>query len=124
MKPATNLICNLLAILCIPVALTYYIFIAFNVTVLLAIPVKEFTISPLSMLLTSQIFLGGYGWVSLYKLFKERNKNTAKTPRGIKIGIFCGILSVVWHPLMLACATPAIILSALLFYSRAHRINA
>jgi hypothetical protein len=119
MKNAINLTCNLLAILCIPLALAYYFFIMITFTGLISILTNNLKISWLFILLALQIIFGSYGWISLYKLYKARNKSLNKTPGFIKAGITCGVLSIAWNPVMLVCATPAIALSAILLYSRA-----
>jgi hypothetical protein len=124
MKNTINLTCNLLAILCIPLALAYYVFIMITLTGIISILTNNLKISWLFILLTFQIIFGSYGWISLYKLYKARNKNLSKTPGCIKAGITCGFLSIAWNPLMLVCATPAIALSTILLFSRAYRANA
>jgi hypothetical protein len=123
MNKAFNLTCNVLAILCIPLAIAYYAFIMITFAGLTQILINNLKISWLLILLALQTALGSYGWISLYKLYKTRHKNTCKAQGCINAGIIFGILSIAWNPLMLVCATPPIALSAILLYSRACRVN-
>lgn len=124
MKNSINLICNLLAILCIPLGLAYYAFIMTTFAGLISMLSNNLKISWLLVLLIIQIILGSYGWVSLYKLYRSRNKNLGEVSGCIKAGVVCGVLSIFWNPVMLVCATPAITLSAILLFLRANQENA
>ena len=124
MKNSINLICNLLAILCVPLGLAYYAFMVITFAGLISMISNNLRISWLLVLLIIQIILGSYGWASLYKLYRSRNKNLGGVSGCIKAGVVCGVLSIFWNPVMLVCATPAITLSAILLFLRANQENA